>query len=268
MDLPKNVFAKQGHQDSASHVDAPINLSFVKDFTEKNLTYLKPSLINNRTIFQLHFMDKEDTTRQFTLYPESEVNQEMNSILSHPSRKIFWNRDIYVYVSSIPNPEETERKPQYFNLTLAPGEQKNAGNFRIKLENIVNLTEQAQKDGMILAAGATLNVRLQDSTGVLVDSAKSYVAQPIYTIGQDQKPGMVEADIASLGLKFAFVGIDPQNKTISLQVEYTPQANDWIVIKAIEKPYINLLWLGTFILSAGFGVSIYRRRREAKAKKA
>ena len=45
------------------------------------------------------------------------------------------------------------------------------------------------------------------------------------------------------------------------QVEQQAAGNDWIVLKAIEKPAINLLWLGTFVLTAGFLIAIYRRRK-------
>jgi cytochrome c-type biogenesis protein CcmF len=34
------------------------------------------------------------------------------------------------------------------------------------------------------------------------------------------------------------------------------------VIKAIEKPYINVLWLGTGLLMVGFFMAMVRRFRE------
>jgi cytochrome c-type biogenesis protein CcmF len=40
-------------------------------------------------------------------------------------------------------------------------------------------------------------------------------------------------------------------------VEAKPE--DWLVVQAYEKPYINLLWLGTVIMFVGFGLAIFRR---------
>jgi cytochrome c-type biogenesis protein CcmF len=40
---------------------------------------------------------------------------------------------------------------------------------------------------------------------------------------------------------------------------------DWVVIKALEKPYINLLWLGTGVLMIGFVVAMRRRFKEYKS---
>ena len=39
---------------------------------------------------------------------------------------------------------------------------------------------------------------------------------------------------------------------------------DYVVLKAIEKPMINLLWIGTLILMIGFIMAIIRRYREFK----
>ena len=260
MELPLNVFTKKEGDAKPNDVIHPIsnagteiNLQYVKDFTEKNLMYIKPQLINNRTKFIIEFTDIQDSSRRFTLIPESEVNEDMGSILSHPSRKIFFDKDIYVHVSSIPNPKEDEVEPKYFTLTLKQGQMDSVAGHKILLQNIVNLTEQAKKEGQMLAAGANLQVFDEDSV---------YEAHPVYTIGEDHKIGMIESEIPPLGLKFAFVKIDPQTQTITLQVEYIPTANEWVVIKAIEKPLINFLWLGTFILTFGFGIAMYRRMQE------
>lgn len=268
MELPLNVFIQkpkdtQGHSENHIHPisnpeKAEVNLQYVKDFTEKNLRYIKPQLINNRTKFIIDFINLKDTTESFTVVPESEVNEDMGSILSHPSRKIYAGKDIYVHVSSIPNPKETEMEPQYFTLNLQQGQSDSVAGYKIMLEGVVNLTEQAQKEGQILAAGANLRVWGKDST---------YFTNPVYTIGADHKIGMIESDIPPLGLKFAFVKIEPEQKAITIQVEYIPPVNEWVVVKAIEKPMINLLWLGTFVLTFGFGIAIYRRVIEDKPRK-
>jgi cytochrome c-type biogenesis protein CcmF len=41
---------------------------------------------------------------------------------------------------------------------------------------------------------------------------------------------------------------------------------DYIILKAIEFPYINLLWLGTLVLLFGFMLSIIQRFKELKRR--
>lgn len=247
------------HQKSAV-VGNAINMQFVQDFIDKNLEYLKPQLINNRTKFKIALNPLADSTKAFVLSPESEVNQEMNSILSHPSRKIFWDKDVYVHVSSIPNPKDVQVEPKYYGLDMQIGQTDTVGQNLVTLMSLVNLTEQAlqSQPDIELAVGA--NVKISP----ISKPDSIYEAHPVYVIDKSRKVSMVESNVPSLGLKFAFVKIDTENKRLTLQVEAQPIENDWIVIKAIEKPFINFLWLGTFILTAGFLVAIYRRRSERK----
>ena len=77
---------------------------------------------------------------------------------------------------------------------------------------------------------------------------------------------MIQDRIEELGMDFAFVGIEPDKNMVHLQVRYVKPDADFVIIKAIQKPFINLLWLGTFILTAGFLISIYRRVQESKKK--
>lgn len=262
-ELPKNVFAKktgteQAPVHSMSNSNADINMEYVREFLNKNLQYLKPKLINNRTIFQVEFTSMEDSTKKFRLYPESEVNQEMGGLLSHPSRKIFADRDIYAFVSSMPNPKDVEVEPQYHDFKAKAGDKFFIGKIEVTLVGLADLSGREETQDLSLAVAAILKIKM--------DSLE-YEAKPIYTIDSNRRPGMVEADVPELGLKFAFVNVNPKEGTIQLQVEQQAVGNDWIVLKAIEKPAINLLWLGTFVLTAGFLIAIYRRRMENIGRK-
>ena len=56
-----------------------------------------------------------------------------------------------------------------------------------------------------------------------------------------------------------------ENNAIRLMLDgATAQPDDWIVVQAYRKPLINLLWLGTFVLFAGVGISIFRRAKETR----
>ncbi|MEM9987170.1 MAG: hypothetical protein AAF804_18910, partial [Bacteroidota bacterium] len=89
----------------------------------------------------------------------------------------------------------------------------------------------------------------------------TFLARPVYTIAGN-RPGMLSDEIEALGLEMALVGINPETNLMNLQIRQLNPRADYVIIKAIAKPFINLLWLGTFILTAGFLISIYRRVQE------
>ncbi|MFN0204064.1 MAG: cytochrome c biogenesis protein CcsA [Bacteroidia bacterium] len=268
--LPRNMFLeKKGNEETPVHtmantqkLEGNVDLKYVKDFIEKNLQDLKPKLINNRTIYQIEFVDMKDTTNRFILYPESEVNEDMGGITSHPSRKIFAAKDIYTFVSSVPNPKDVEPQYRHHNFETKPCDSTGCdtltlGAAKFLVRNVIDLSAHPEAKKLIVAAGANIEV---------FANGKKYNAQPVFTVDQKRTPGMITSDVQELGLTFAFVNVQPESRQISIQVqEKTNAGNDYVVLKALEKPYINFLWLGTFILTAGFGIAIYRRVKERNA---
>ncbi len=234
--------------------EGEIDMELLEKMLSANLLAFEPELSNSRTQYGLRFTSVKDSSNNFVLYPEAEVNEDMQSIIAHPSRRIYWNRDVYVYTSSLPNPEAT--KPQFFNFGIKPGEQLQLGDASVLLAEVQNITGQKGFDNYDVAAVANLIVATHTDT---------FLVRPVFTI-QDRKPGMIADEVEEIGLEVAFVGVDPESGIMQMQARQVNPEADYVTIKVIKKPWINLLWLGTFILAFGFGISIYRRMGENRRK--
>jgi len=84
---------------------------------------------------------------------------------------------------------------------------------------------------------------------------------------EDRTQQFVQNQIPEWGLTFTFTGMQVEDDAVQLVVEgasTTPE--DWVVVQAYRKPFINLLWFGTFVLMAGFVLSIVRRAREQRER--
>ena len=64
-----------------------------------------------------------------------------------------------------------------------------------------------------------------------------------------------------LGVRLQLNKIDPQTGKFSFTVSRTRR--EYIVMKALEKPQINLLWIGTLIVIFGMILAVLRRFRES-----
>jgi cytochrome c-type biogenesis protein CcmF len=269
MVLPLDVFLQTSDGSTGEHDAKPaaksndpaepgINLEYVEDFLNRNLEFLKPKHINNRTLYGLEFVSLTDTASRFTLYPEAEVNEDMGNILAHPARKIYWNKDIYVHVSSTPAESDESPEFKYYDFELRIGESAFTDRAEVRLVRMSDLSGNKELEGFPIAAAANLEVIVKQDT---------FLVKPVYLIGKDNKPGMIEDHLEDLFMDFAFVGVDPEKGIVQIQVqEQVNPNNDWVVIKALSKPWINLLWLGTFVLTFGFIISILRRIRENKGR--
>lgn len=63
-----------------------------------------------------------------------------------------------------------------------------------------------------------------------------------------------------LGVRIQLNEIDPRTGKFTFAVNRTQR--DYIVMKALEKPLINILWIGTLIVMLGFLIATIRRYRE------
>ena len=62
-----------------------------------------------------------------------------------------------------------------------------------------------------------------------------------------------------------FSGMNVNNGSANFVVEgVTVSAEDWVVVQAFVKPFINLVWIGIILLSIGFFISMYRRIQDQR----
>jgi cytochrome c-type biogenesis protein CcmF len=107
-----------------------------------------------------------------------------------------------------------------------------------------------------VAVGAELKV---------VSHGKNYDAEPVFMV----KNGSVfdfARKVDDAGLKLRLSKIIPDKNKVEITVYDQPESKkSYIVMRAIEFPYINFLWTGTIIMVIGFLLSIFRRNKELKS---
>ena len=192
---------------------------------------------------------KNDKT--FTLFPRIQKNEQMGIVVS-PDINHRLTFDLYTHITAYSGQiEEKEwsetqeelvqlKKPFFVNDYVATLEKVE----RIAKVEGVELTEND------VAVKAFITVQ---------GERKDYTAEPIYII-KNMSAGMIPYTIGDLGVKLSILEIDPKNDAFKIGINTTQK--DWIIMEAVEKPYINLLWLGTLILVIGFGIAIRRRYLE------
>jgi cytochrome c-type biogenesis protein CcmF len=90
----------------------------------------------------------------------------------------------------------------------------------------------------------------------------AYYADPIFLIKDKAQVGRISSEINDLGVRITLLNIHPDTNEFSLGLN--TRQKDWVIIKAMEKPLINVLWLGTGVLMIGFSMAMVRRFREHK----
>jgi len=229
----------------------------------KDIVYQGKKLYNARDTFEIYpentFYEIEmrrDGKVAATLYPRIQINPAMGGFLASPDIKKSVDRDIYTHVSATMNREDEPAWGKTEEQKVKIGQQFFINDYVAVLEEIKPIDHVA---GVALA-GEDVAVKAKIK---IEGEHEPFYAEPIFLIHNKSEVGRISSEINDLGIRIALLNINPQTNEFTLGT--MARQKDWVVIKALEKPYINVLWLGTGILMIGFGVALARRFKEYKA---
>lgn len=227
-----------------------LDLEKIRSFISQNIRILRPKLINNRQQYVLTFTSLKDSTDQVTLYPEAEINERMG-LLAHPDRKIDWLKDVYVHVTSVPSDEQEPKvEDKEYKIALGDTVVLSSG-AKMIARALYKVEDEPKYVNYEVVARAELAIQTIEN--------QEFMAKPAFLVDKKGNVKTEPFNLPNLSMQLGFTGVDPKEGKIHIRVIEQLPPDDRITIKAIAKPFINLLWLGTFILGMGFGLAFVRR---------
>lgn len=223
------------------------------------VTYVGDSIYEGKNFYLVDYIRTNavgDTVEQFTLMPNAEITPRMG-IVAHPDTRHYFHKDIYTHVTSVPNKDAIEAAEDSFVTQIAGlGDTFFVAKAFVVLEGInkaPTLTDAQEGD---IAIGLRLGIYNP------LDGTK-LEAEPVYLIrGREVVPQ--ETEVAVIGTKFRVERILIEENKFAIGVAQRDTGSDFIVMKAIMFPWINILWIGILVTTAGFTISIVHRRKENK----
>ncbi len=185
----------------------------------------------------------------FRLYPRWQINPQMGNVVSPDIRRTV-TKDMYTHLMAISNPPSEKEWTQEDELIVRLDSTFFVHDYIAELKKVerVDVVEGVAIEGDDLAVKAVVDI--QGPNGGI------YTLTPYYIL-KDRVPYSMPATLSELGVKLTFNEIRPAEETFVFGLETAQQ--DYIILKAIVKPGINILWLGTVVLVIGFGIATYRR---------
>jgi cytochrome c-type biogenesis protein CcmF len=194
---------------------------------------------------------KEETI----LYPRVQMNPAFG-MMSSPDIMRGASKDLYTHVSA---PMDKTVEPEWSKMEeirMKIGQQFFVNDYVAVLSDVSPIRS---------VAGFKLNENdvAAQATIVLKGEHDDYKAKPVFLI-RDTKSnasvGYLPDEIPDLGAKLTLINIHPLEQEFTLGIN--TRQKDWVIIKAMEKPFINVLWIGTGLLAIGFGMAMFRRFKE------
>ena len=217
------------------------------------ITYKKDSQNWVNTYYQVNYQKlKADGTVDYTfdLYPNGQINPKFG-LVANPDTKHYLSHDVFTYVSSVPTQKSATTFVNPIMHEVKTGDTIYLNQARVVLVGISSNTDAKDLDekNLKVLLGAELKVIGLDNV---------YDAMPMYGV-QDNKAQSFDAIVDEVKLRFSFKGVDPQKGTIQLETAEKDESGDFIIMKAIVFPWINLVWAGTIIMIVGFMIAIVNR---------
>ena len=202
------------------------------------------------TYYKIEF--KKEGKHQFTLMPRVQINEQMGNVAS-PDISHGAGLDLYTHVSLPMTEEIKEDWSEREEIVVKRNKEFFANDYVGVVEQMTRIYELAGEklDSGFVAIKAKIKIG---------GERQDYIVEPIIIYGTNSRGGLVPDVVSDLGLKISVLNIRPETDEIVLGIQ--SRQKDWVVIKALEKPYVNVLWIGTLVVMTGFGIAITRRFRE------
>lgn len=192
--------------------------------------------------------------------------------------------DIYMYVAGSSyverkNEQAKEQSPiaqqaaankqdslEIQKITLKKGEVASVGGLNVKFLNYEPAANDKLQDSTSIAIRAHLEITPRGSDS----SNRVKPLFSIYTKDGKNWSYALPVPIPGRNATIQFSSVKPLTGEIELTIRGVDKAvqEQWVLLVAEEKPFISVVWLGTFILMAGFSISIFRHWGRERKKSA
>jgi cytochrome c-type biogenesis protein CcmF len=224
------------------------------------VTYVRDTVdALKKKFFELKFVSKSngETKDSFYLYPDVlKSNKGMDGFSANPASKHYWNKDIFVYVTSFQD-HSKDNLEEFKPNNIKVGDSVFYGNGYIVLDTVLKKANQLNNDSL---SEAIFKMTVHSKEGI------TYTANPSIR-AKGMEISFIPDTVRAQNLVLKLNGIANTEKGIFiLGVKESTSLTNFITLKVYEFPLINLLWLGVIVMTFGFGLSTYARVKQLKSK--
>ena len=212
---------------------------------------------DNKTFFNIAF-DNIKTGEKFTLKPDViQNNKGSEGVSPNPDARHYWNKDLFVYLTFISEPDATKDTSQYKNIELAIGDSTVFSKGKIILESVDKLKGDMDSGRINFTITAKIKVINNDGQG--------YTASPKFEVKNETVFAQPDS-IVQQNLAFKFITIIPEKNKFVIGVKESTAITDFVTAKIYEFPFINAVWAGTVLIVFGFLLSAFKRAKQLVVK--
>jgi cytochrome c-type biogenesis protein CcmF len=213
---------------------------------------------DRRIYYKVLFERKDSATHQvkerFMLYPDAFINPKGQQGLSaNPSTKHYWDRDIFTFINGATDNSKTDTSTYKSHTVNKAGDTIFISNGFLVFDGFSRDVHDKRYQPVEGDLAISAKLKLYDLKGLVQE------LNPIYILRDKQYITYMEDTAASMGVytRFGSLNVKSQdNASADIMIRQTDPKDDYIVLKALVFPYINVLWIGVIVMVLGFFISL------------
>jgi cytochrome c-type biogenesis protein CcmF len=253
------VFKKNKQEDPAENITLFKGVRTDMARSNYHVTYINNTYDSStrEKHFNLKFEDKK-TGEIFTLHPNAlKANKGQEGFNFNPDKKHYWNRDIFIYISSFME-NSIEDTAQFVSKEIKIGDTIFYANGRMILKDVIKNIEAIKKIEPNADAGLYLKL------DILAKNGTKYEMNPKVALIKGE-PKIIPDTLLSQALVVRFNKlVDAATNKFEIGVKESQQVTELVTLKVYEFPMINILWIGIIIMVIGFMMSVKQRSSRLK----
>lgn len=220
-----------------------------------NVTYLGDTVDEPNHYYKVQYQRYEDNsekvTEEFVLRPNAQINPKMG-LISSPDTRHYLTHDIFTYVTSTVDKSKVKDTTSYKSKKVKVGDSIffASGYMIFNGFDTKNYTSTYKPLSGDIAVSAKLSVYNLEG--------KEKLSLPTYVI-RSQTEMVVEDTVKDYSIYTKLSKIIPEENAAIIEYKQPNAMDDYIIMKAILFPYINVLWIGTILMILGFFISLLKR---------
>ncbi len=236
------------------------NLLLIKDeilpMGNYHLVYKSKEMKGERIIYTIDFLKKNkegNYYKAFSSFPSILINEKMGNVFE-PYSKIYLFKDIFTYITFA----EVEKDKNKESLELI-----NKSEIALKDTILVNNNKLVFNDikTSIDENNADNKIIVTANFSLITHFGQVYTLLPKYQI--DNGEVVYKDDLATdLGIVLRLSGIS--EKPYHISIEVLQEREEFIIVKTILFPFINILWLSLIIMLIGIFIALRKRWKQYK----
>jgi len=218
----------------------PNNMVFNSDYEGEENNYKKGDEITVDKENAFYKVSFKSADRVFTILPRIQYNSQMGVIASPDiDRRLLG--DIYTHVSNYPDPDQKDDWSKSVKIEIKKGDEVKIGSKTLTLKEVKKIDNELD-DRVTLKA--TLELELDN---------RVFELKPVLILSENDTK-VVADEIDGKGFQLLFHSFNAE--TDSFGFAYLSSPKDWITIKSIYFPMINLVWFGAILMLVGLTLSL------------